>query len=673
MKKVLLFLILFVSFSFANLKIVKAETYPFTGQIVSGTLVVHSAANYSDSSAMEEIAYGTKVKVLKAVSNSAGNFYQIEYENKSGYVAKSYVINYDDSIKTDNSNVNGIESYSNYCNTLMNQGFPNSYCPYLYKLHEKYPRWQFVVDPIGQTLSDAAASETGKVVLQTDNQNYWYSSKPIEGSYYYIKTDVIAAFMDPRNSLNEKYVFQFLDYISSYNIYDNTSLGKIASGGNLSKYYDEYKSAAEKNKVNPLHLMGRSKQEGANKSTYNAVTGTYTRDVGTDYNGMSLDGFYNFYNIGAYNGNGLTPVARGLAYGAGYLESKNCYVYSGGKYVFDKNTCGDLSYERPWTSPAAAISGGAAFIVNDYISRAQNTGYYQKFNVSSNHYYSLYTHQYMTNIYAPASEASIIFNAYNSTNLIYSNFKFIIPVYKNMGNDPVAPLNKDSDASLSGIYINDSLISGFDSDVVEYQANVVTTASSINVTASPTRNTSKVSGTGKYNFNDGSVNVKLTVTAEDGTIKTYNILVKQVSAGSVISVSQIVNKMDVRVNGTNMYGISPGTLVSTLINTVAKSGGTATVKNSSNTVKSSGSLVTGDKIVINGTTDSVTYYVAIRGDANGDGKVTIVDLLLLQKHILNKGSLSGIKFYAGDANYDGKVTIVDLLLLQKHILGKGNL
>ncbi len=50
--------------------------------------------------------------------------------------------------------------------------------------------------------------------------------------------------------------------------------------------------------------------------------------------------------------------------------------------------------------------GGAQYLGEKYINAGQNTMYLQRFNVKSNGTYSIYTHQYMTNISGAASEAA---------------------------------------------------------------------------------------------------------------------------------------------------------------------------------------------------------------------------------------------------------------------------
>ena len=645
-----------------------AENYPYNGMTTGDSLVVHNKANTNSNSAVTELAFGTGVKV----TGKSGNMYKITYDtNKTGYVSANYVINVDAGKRT--TNVSGIETYDNYCNSLISKGFDRSYCQYLYHLHSKYPNWEFKADVLEYTLDEATAEEEGKVVLQTKNSNYWLNGKYIEGDYYYINQAVIASFMDPRNSLYESLIFQFLDLESSKNISNDNALKKIAGSGNLSKYFDEFEKAAVTVSINPVHIMARSEQEGANKSNYGAITGLYTTSTGRkSAQGYSLDGYYNFYNIGSYTDSNYNyTVQRGLAYAAGFLEKNSCMVKnSSGKYVYSESACGKLSYNRPWNTPEAAIVGGAEFIANDYINRGQNTLFYQKFNIGSYSEATKFTNQYMTNIHAPVNESITMYSAYSAGNLMNSKFVFVIPVYKNMSDDSSEPVNKSSNSRLTSISIDDKVITGFDGDVVEYNSTIVTSSNTIKVGAKTEDSKAIVKGTGNYNFTNGAVKVTLVVTAEDGSTTTYVVNVKQEIPVENITVNDIVSKMGVKVNGSIMYGISPGTIVSTLINTVSSNKGKATIVDSNNKSKTTGNLATGDKITISGTTDKKQYTIAVRGDVNGDGEVKLSDMIMVQSHILKKLTLKGVQFYAGDVNYDSSVKLSDMIMIQSQILGK---
>jgi len=89
-------------------------------------------------------------------------------------------------------------------------------------------------------------------------------------------------------------------------------------------------------------------------------------------------------------------------------------------------------------------------------------------------------------------------------------------------------------------------------------------------------------------------------------------------------------------------------------------------------------VVTGDILtVFVGSEKLVEYKIAIRGDANGDGKVSSSDLVQIRKHIVGwlnpktgiKEKKTGIHLYAIDMNEDNKVTSSDLVRMRKVIVG----
>ena len=56
---------------------------------------------------------------------------------------------------------------------------------------------------------------------------------------------------------------------------------------------------------------------------------------------------------------------------------------------------------------------------------------------------------------------------------------------------------------------------------------------------------------------------------------------------------------------------------------------------------------------------------AVRGDIVQDGSVNVVDIIALQKHLLNLQPLTAEQAAAADLNADGAVDIFDLALLKK--------
>ena len=89
-------------------------------------------------------------------------------------------------------------------------------------------------------------------------------------------------------------------------------------------------------------------------------------------------------------------------------------------------------------------------------------------------------------------------------------------------------------------------------------------------------------------------------------------------------------------------------------------------------------VVTGDILTVFVGSEKVDEYnIAIRGDANGDGKVSSSDLVQIRKHIVGwlnpKTGIvekkTGIYLYAIDMNEDNKVTSSDLVRMRKIIVG----
>ncbi|UPU39377.1 dockerin type I repeat-containing protein [Erysipelothrix sp. Poltava] len=47
-----------------------------------------------------------------------------------------------------------------------------------------------------------------------------------------------------------------------------------------------------------------------------------------------------------------------------------------------------------------------------------------------------------------------------------------------------------------------------------------------------------------------------------------------------------------------------------------------------------------------------------RGDVNGDGKISLIDLAMVKSHLLGNSKLSGDSFARADVNGDGKAFVI---------------
>lgn len=79
---------------------------------------------------------------------------------------------------------------------------------------------------------------------------------------------------------------------------------------------------------------------------------------------------------------------------------------------------------------------------------------------------------------------------------------------------------------------------------------------------------------------------------------------------------------------------------------------------------------TGCKVILE---DGQEYELVIKGDINGDGKITATDLLSVKYVIIGKNKSNNIEALAGDMDNDEKLSITDLLNIKKAIMGLTNL
>ena len=112
-------------------------------------------------------------------------------------------------------------------------------------------------------------------------------------------------------------------------------------------------------------------------------------------------------------------------------------------------------------------------------------------------------------------------------------------------------------------------------------------------------------------------------------------------------------------DGDYWPGLTPGATASQL-------GRNVTVYDGDRVVSDDTPLATGMTAEVNGE----TYILVVKGDLNGDGKITITDLVSLQSHLVGKSSLTGAYLEAADLNDDGTISITDVVKAARVIVGK---
>lgn len=554
-----------------------ASAANMTGSCTADVLNVRSGAG-TGYSKTGTVSYGDSMTILSETNDSSGaKWYKISCGNLTGYVSAAYV-----QLTSSGSQGSSDADFESY---MTKQGFPESYKPYLRTLHEQHPKWIFTAQKLGVDWNTALKEEcvVGRNLVHSSalaswksmekgaydfNGGYWYG---LDGSWVAASKEIIMYYMDPRNFLNDTYIFMFENqsYNSSYQtesgvktiLADTFMSGSYTCPDTKKKYtYSQtFMDAAKKSGVSPYHLASRCRNE-------QGVNGA-PQSLGTV---KGYENYFNFFDIQAYATSTMTAAEMGC------------------KYAKTTNP----TYLLPWTNQYKSIVGGSIFLGTGYITKGQDTLYLQKFDMVDGGN-GLYYHQYMTCVFGQANEAISLKNAY-SQDILNSAMEFKIPVYNNMPDKlcPKPTSSGDNNNYLKSLSVSGTSISPkFDKFTASYTAKVNAEVSSVTVNANPLGKSAKVSGKGKVSLKTGENTVKVTCTAASGVKRTYTIKITRKAA------SQTLQQGD--VNGDKYL-----TVVDALLMLRYNAGKTKL--------------------------DSAQLK---RADMNGDGKVDVIDALTLLKKI----------------------------------------
>lgn len=554
-----------------------ASAANMTGSCTADVLNVRSGAG-TGYSKTDTVSYGDSLTILSETTDSSGaKWYKISCGNVTGYVSAAYV-----QLTSSGSQGSSDADFESY---MTKQGFPESYKPYLRKLHEQHPKWIFTAQKLGVDWNTALKEEcvVGRNLVHSSalaswksmekgaydfNGGYWYG---LDGSWVAASKEIIMYYMDPRNFLNDTYIFMFENqsYDPSYQtesgvktiLADTFMSGSYTCPDTKKKYtYSQtFMDAAKKSGVSPYHLASRCRNE-------QGVNGA-PQSLGTV---KGYENYFNFFDIQAYATSTMTAAEMGC------------------KYAKTTNP----TYLLPWTNQYKSIVGGSIFLGTGYITKGQDTLYLQKFDMVDGGN-GLYYHQYMTCVFGQANEAISLKNAY-SQDILNSAMEFKIPVYNNMPDKlcPKPTSSGDNNNYLKSLSVSGTSISPkFDKFTASYTAKVNAEVSSVTVNANPLGKSAKVSGNGKVSLKTGENTVKVTCTAASGVKRTYTIKITRKAA------SQTLQQGD--VNGDKYL-----TVVDALLMLRYNAGKT-----------------------------KLDPAQLKRADMNGDGKVDVIDTLTLLKKI----------------------------------------
>ena len=576
-KKIISYILSFAIAASMAASCLTASAANMTGSCTADVLNVRSGAG-TGYSKTGTVSYGDSLTILSETTDSSGaKWYKISCGNVTGYVSAAYV-----QLTSSGSQGSSDADFESY---MTKQGFPESYKPYLRTLHEQHPKWIFTAQKLGVNWNTALKEEcvVGRNLVHSSalaswksmekgaydfNGGYWYG---LDGSWVAASKEIIMYYMDPRNFLNDTYIFMFENqsYDPSYQtesgvktiLADTFMSGSYTCPDTKKKYtYSQtFMDAAKKSGVSPYHLASRCRNE-------QGVNGA-PQSLGTV---KGYENYFNFFDIQAYATSTMTAAEMGC------------------KYAKTTNP----TYLLPWTNQYKSIVGGWIFLGTGYITKGQDTLYLQKFDMVDGGN-GLYYHQYMTCVFGQANEAISLKNAY-SQDILNSAMEFKIPVYNNMPDKlcPKPTSSGDNNNYLKSLSVSGTSISPkFDKFTASYTAKVNAEVSSVTINANPLGKSAKVSGKGKVSLKTGENTIKVTCTAASGVKRTYTIKITRKAA------SQTLQQGD--VNGDKYL-----TVVDALLMLRYNAGKT-----------------------------QLDPAQLKRADMNGDGKVDVIDALTLLKKI----------------------------------------
>ncbi len=560
-----------------------------------------------------------------------------------------------------------------------------------------HPNWTFTILYTGLDWNEVLENETTKKHTRSLVQkpvilgdiNDWicpicYKTPQDNGSWLCASNKTASYYIDPRNWINETYIFAFetlsfnsethtlegIKTMLSGSFMDTDSIKYIDTNGEekiIEKSYAQIIfEAAKENGISPYHLASRILQEQG-KGNSSLISGKREGFIGC----------YNYFNIGASGNNETEIIVNGLT----------------------------RARDEQWNDPEKSIKGGAKFLKGGYIGNYQDTLYLQKYCVDNSCKYGLYGHQYQQNVSAPYTEGSSVYDAYEKLGILDSNFNFIIPVYENMPSSAsVKPgrnleiitedviVNTETTALTirggpgTGYYIKAKAPKGTKlvriekaveplSDGIYWDKVVYCTEGNI-VIGYASREYLKETETQEIVNEEKTIQVLCAL--KNGPASTVNTRVKQIlKPGTKVTV---IDKIQYSSFGHTWYRVKLEDGTQGYVSSVYfekepevkyKIDGTFVKVNPDTKITEIPEAVltceifgTGAKIKIGET----EYTLVMLGDVNGDGLVKSKDYMMIKNYIMGTLELSEAEKKAADVNKDGEIKSKDYMMIKNHIM-----
>ncbi len=200
---------------------------------------------------------------------------------------------------------------------LNSEGFPESYKCRLRAIHNTYANWIFKAMHTNLDFTASVTAEQNLSSIQGGDIYYDLSSGgrvQTEKGWYRANRETVAYYLDPRNFLVPERILMFesLTYSENYteevvsSVLAGTFMNTISVLDNKS-YAKLFVEAGIEANMSSVYLASLARQESGTNGSRATSGAAFT------YQGVSYQGLYNFYNIGAFS-SAESPILAGLVW-----------------------------------------------------------------------------------------------------------------------------------------------------------------------------------------------------------------------------------------------------------------------------------------------------------------------------------------------------------------------
>ncbi len=162
---------------------------------------------------------------------------------------------------------------------------------------------------------------------------------------------------------------------------------------------------------------------------------------------------------------------------------------------------------------------------------------------------------------------------------------------------------------------------------------------------------------------DSGKTITAVITAENGFEGSVT------SNGITVSYVRIMSDTYVINDGDVMSKVSEKTPVSAILNTLNVKDGVRAF-NGEKELSNDDHVTTGTQLRLYSGSEVIhTVHIVVTGDVNCDGKISLVDFVMMKAYMLGDLEFASYDAYAADINGDGKISLVDFIQFKAHMLG----